>query len=79
LGVIKKTRLDIRWQRELSRQPRQRLPLLTIRVARCRFAFHRYAVPAVPALIPALLPLPIDGSRSTCMLFHPRIEGGIPL
>jgi hypothetical protein len=25
-----------------------------------------------------LKPLMCDGSQSTCMLFHPRIDGGIP-
>src|SRR5712692_10186146 len=33
----------------------------------------------VPALSHHLKPLMRDGSRFTCMLFHPRIDGGIPL
>src|SRR6266516_2720562 len=33
----------------------------------------------VPALSHHLKPLMRDGSQSTCMLFHPRIDGGIPL
>src|SRR5207237_2510565 len=33
----------------------------------------------VPAFSHHLKPLMRDGSQSTCMLFHPRIDGGIPL
>src|ERR1700680_4090901 len=33
----------------------------------------------VPALSHHLEPLMRDGSQFTCMLFHPRIDGGIPL
>jgi hypothetical protein len=33
----------------------------------------------VPALSHHLKPLMRDGSQFTCMLFHPRIDGGIPL
>src|ERR1700757_3828510 len=33
----------------------------------------------VPAFSHYLKPLMRDGSQSTCMLFHPRIDGGIPL
>jgi predicted ester cyclase len=33
----------------------------------------------VPALSHHLEPLLRDGSQFTCMLFHPRIDGGIPL
>src|ERR1700724_4542726 len=45
---------------------------------------HRTAVmQKLPAFVPAfshpLKPLMCDGSQSTCMLFHPRIDGGIPL
>src|SRR5258708_19396062 len=32
----------------------------------------------VPAFSHRLKPLMRDGSQSTCMLFHPRIDGGIP-
>src|SRR3981189_2220248 len=32
-----------------------------------------------PPLSPHLKPLPRDRSQFTCMLFHPRIDGGIPL
>jgi hypothetical protein len=32
----------------------------------------------VPALLHYLKPLLRDGSQFTCMLFHPRINGGIP-
>src|ERR1700682_3221126 len=32
----------------------------------------------VPAFSHHLKPLMRDGSQSTCMLFHPRIDGGIP-
>src|SRR6266851_5640694 len=33
----------------------------------------------VPALSHHLKPPMRDGSQFTCMLFHPRIDGGIPL
>src|SRR5207244_13243524 len=33
----------------------------------------------VPAFSHHLKPLMRDGSQFTCMLFHPRIDGGIPL
>src|SRR6266478_5986462 len=33
----------------------------------------------VPALSHHLKPLMRDGSQFTCMFFHPRIDGGIPL
>src|ERR1700726_2227825 len=33
----------------------------------------------VPAFSHHLKPLMQDGSQFTCMLFHPRIDGGIPL
>src|ERR1700694_1574288 len=33
----------------------------------------------VPAFSHHLKPLTRDGSQSTCMLFHPRIDGRIPL
>src|SRR5438445_2236784 len=33
----------------------------------------------VPAFSHHLKPLKRDGSQFTCMLFHPRIDGGIPL
>jgi hypothetical protein len=33
----------------------------------------------VPAFSHRLKPLMRDGSQSTCMLFHPRIDGGIAL
>src|ERR1700680_5331031 len=33
----------------------------------------------VPAFSHHLKPLMRDGSQSTCMLFHPRIDGGIAL
>src|ERR1700726_1286933 len=33
----------------------------------------------VPAFSHHVKPLMRDGSQSTCMLFHPRIDGGIPL
>src|SRR3989441_7278185 len=33
----------------------------------------------VPAFSHHLKPLMRNGSQSTCMLFHPRIDGGIPL
>src|SRR5438034_4182168 len=33
----------------------------------------------VPALSHYLKPLMRDGSQFACMLFHPRIDGGIPL
>ena len=33
----------------------------------------------VPAFLHHLKPLMRDGSQSTCMLFHPRIDGWIPL
>jgi hypothetical protein len=33
----------------------------------------------VPALSHHFKPLMGDGSQFTCMLFHPRIYGGIPL
>src|SRR5215469_10426385 len=33
----------------------------------------------IPAFSHHLKPLMCDGSQSTCMLFHPRIDGGIPL
>src|SRR6266853_3378 len=33
----------------------------------------------VPAFSHHLKPLMRDGSQSTCMLFHPRIDGEIPL
>src|SRR5207237_6278183 len=33
----------------------------------------------VPALSHHLKPLMCDGSQFTCMLFHPSIDGGIPL
>jgi hypothetical protein len=33
----------------------------------------------VPAFSHHLKPLMRDGSQSTCMLFYPRIDGGIPL
>ena len=33
----------------------------------------------VPALSHHLKPLMRDGSQFPCMLFHPRIDGGIPL
>src|SRR5580704_7313207 len=33
----------------------------------------------VPALSHHFKPLVRDGSQFTCMLFHPRIDGGIPL
>src|SRR5258707_3244809 len=33
----------------------------------------------VPAFSHHLKPLTRDGSQSTCMLFHPHIDGGIPL
>src|SRR5713101_7862526 len=33
----------------------------------------------VPALSHHLKPLMRDGTQFTCMLFHPRIDGGIPL
>src|ERR1700693_2808864 len=33
----------------------------------------------VPAFSHHLQPLMRDGSQFTCMLFHPRIDGGIPL
>src|SRR2546422_4123563 len=33
----------------------------------------------VPAFSHHLKPLMRDGSQFTCMLFHPRINGGIPL
>src|SRR5256886_886884 len=33
----------------------------------------------VPALSHHLKPLMRDGSQFTCMLFHPRIDGGVPL
>src|SRR5215471_3248900 len=33
----------------------------------------------VPAFSHHLKPLMRDGSQSTCMLFHPPIDGGIPL
>src|SRR5207247_9307305 len=33
----------------------------------------------VPAFSHPLKPLMRDGSQFTCMLFHPRIDGGIPL
>src|SRR5713101_6098451 len=33
----------------------------------------------VPALSHHFKPLTRDGSQFTCMLFHPRIDGGIPL
>jgi hypothetical protein len=33
----------------------------------------------VPAFSHDLKPLMRDGSQFTCMLFHPRIDGGIPL
>src|ERR1700682_2230636 len=33
----------------------------------------------VPAFSHHLKPLTRDGSQFTCMLFHPRIDGGIPL
>src|SRR5207302_10638947 len=33
----------------------------------------------VPALSHHLKPVLRDGSQFTCMLFHPRIDGGIPL
>src|SRR5882724_4442006 len=33
----------------------------------------------VPALSHHLKPVMRDGSQFTCMLFHPRIDGGIPL
>src|ERR1700682_6180865 len=34
---------------------------------------------SVPSFSLHLKPLMRDGSQSTCMLFHPRIDGGIPL
>src|ERR1700676_2652365 len=45
---------------------------------------HRTAVmQKLPDFVPAfshhLKPLVCDGSQFTCMLFHPRIDGGIPL
>src|ERR1700693_927864 len=33
----------------------------------------------VPALSHHFKPLMRDGSQFTCMLFHPRVDGGIPL
>src|ERR1700674_2129511 len=33
----------------------------------------------VPAFSHHLKPLMRDGSQFTCMLFHPRIDGGVPL
>src|ERR1700722_12706053 len=33
----------------------------------------------VPALSHQLKPVMSDGSQFTCMLFHPRLNGGIPL
>jgi hypothetical protein len=33
----------------------------------------------VPAFSHHLKPLMRDGSQITCMLFHPRINGGVPL
>jgi hypothetical protein len=33
----------------------------------------------VPAFSHRLKPLMRDGSQFTCTLFHPRIDGGIPL
>src|SRR5882724_5678215 len=33
----------------------------------------------VPAFSHHLKPLMRDGSQSTCVLFHPRIDGGVPL
>ena len=33
----------------------------------------------VPAFLHHLKPLMRDGSQSTCMLFHPRIDGWVPL
>src|SRR5438046_1491166 len=45
---------------------------------------HRTAVmQKFPDFVPAFshhpIPLMRDGSQFTCMLFHPRIDGGIPL
>src|SRR4029077_783656 len=73
-------------QRCAVKEPQVYVPSENIDVAEGRISqtCHRTAVMQkfpdfVPAFSHHLKPLMRDGSQFTCMLFHPRINGGIPL
>src|ERR1700694_1141469 len=74
------------WQRRALKEPHVYVRSEYIDVAEGRISqtCHRTAVMQkfpdfVPAFSHHLKPLMRDGSQFTCMLFHPRINGGIPL
>src|SRR5438046_1732949 len=73
-------------ERYASKEPHVYVRSAYIDVAKRRISqtCHRIAVMQkfpdfVPAFSHHLKPLMRDGSQFTCMLFHPRIKGGIPL
>src|SRR6266852_6145616 len=74
------------WQRCALKEPHVYVRSEYIDVAEGRISqtCHRTAVmQKLPNFVPALShhfkPLMRDGSQCTCMLFHPRIDGGIAL
>jgi hypothetical protein len=74
------------WQRCAVKKPHVYMRSEYIDVAEGRISqtCNRMAVmQELPNFVPAfshhLKPLMRDGSQFTCMLFHPRIDGGIPL
>ena len=74
------------WQRRAVKEPHVYVRSEYIDVAKGRISqtCHRTAVMQefpnfVPAFSHHLKPLMRDGSQFTCMLFHPRINGRIPL
>ena len=61
-----------------------RIEYIDVAEGRISQTYNRAAVmQKLPDFVPAfshhLKPLMRDGSQFTCMLFHPRIDGGIPL
>src|ERR1700689_1409747 len=74
------------WQRCAMKEPHVYMRSEYIDVAEGRISqtCNRTAVMQelpnfVPAFSHAIEPLMRDGSQFTCMLFHPRIDGGLPL